>query len=333
MQKQEKLILRLPLITIGLTTYNAEDTVERAVNSALSQSYRPIEIVVVDDCSTDQTLEILRLLSIKHSELRVFANPVNGGVSESRNHILRNARGEFVAFFDDDDESRPDRLEKQYLRIKEYERLHANGALVICHTARELHYPDGTIRFESTMGESEGGSAPSGLAVARRILLGSPVKDGYGSCATCSQMARLTTYQSIGWFDLELRRGEDTDFNIRLAVYGGHFVGIGCPLVIQKMTKTPEKSLENEYENMRILLAKHRNIMEVEGDGVYSFCCDWVQIKYEWLQSKYLAFLAHFLRLMLIHPILTFKRLIMALPNIRVNRAFSRFHLSGNKFK
>ncbi len=323
--------MKLPLITIGLTTYNAEDTVERAVNSALSQSYRPIEIVAVDDCSTDQTLEILRLLSIKHPEIRIFSNQVNGGVSKSRNHILQNAKGEFVVFFDDDDESHPDRLKKQYLRIKEYENRYANGAPVICHTARELHYPDGTIRLESTMGESKGGLAPSGLVVAKRILLGSPVKDGYGSCATCSQMARLATYQSLGGFDLALRRGEDTDFNIRLAVFGGHFVGISYPLVIQRMTKTPDKSLENEYENIRVLLAKHRNIMEIE--GMYKFCCDWVEIKYDWLQNKNFAFTVHFIRLMLMHPILTFRRLIMALPNIRVNLAFSRFHLSGNKFK
>jgi hypothetical protein len=97
------------------------------------------------------------------------------------------------------------------------------------------------------------------------------------------------------------------------------------------MTKTNDKSLESEYENITVLLAKHRNIMELE--GAYKFCCDWVEIKYEWLQNKYFAFSVHFLRLLLIHPILTFQRLVMALPNIRVNRAFSRFHLSGNKFK
>jgi len=314
-----------PLITIGMTAYNAEGTIERAVSSALAQTWRPIEVVVADDCSTDGTNAILNRLAENHTELRVFSNAINGGVAVSRNRILAEARGEFVAFFDDDDESLPERIEAQKARIVEFEREFAPEGPVICHTARRLIYWQGRERVASTMGETEGRPAPAGPAVARRILLGEHLEDGYGGCPTASQMARLSTYRALGGFDPNLRRGEDTDFNIRLAEIGGHFVGIGRPLVIQTMTKTSEKSLAEEYRNMLLLMEKHRAIMEREGQ--YTFCRRWLSMKQLWLEGRLMAFVLALSCLTLRYPLLTGRRLLLALPNVGLNRAFSHFHL------
>lgn len=316
--------MTLPLVTVGLTTFNSADTVKYALRSALAQTWRPIEVVAVDDCSTDGTREMLYRLAERHPELRVFANAVNGGVAVSRNRILAEARGEFVAFFDDDDESLPERIEAQWTRILDYEREFAGGAPVICHTARRLVYPQGEERVEPTMGQTEGRRAPAGPAVAQRILLGKPLDDGYGACPTCSQMARLSTYRLLGGFDPALRRGEDTDFNIRLAEAGGHFVGIGRPLVIQTMTKTSEKNLAEEYRNLLLLMEKHRAIMERAGQ--YEFCRQWIDAKQAWLEGRRAAFVLALSSLVVTHPILTGRRLAIALPNIGLNRAFSRFH-------
>lgn len=316
-----------PLITIGLTAYNAADTIERALASALAQTWRPIEVVAVDDCSSDGTREILDRLAERHPELRVFGNTTNSGVAVSRNRILGEAKGEFVVFFDDDDESLPQRIVEQLARITEYENRFAAGAPVICHTARKLVYPHGEERVEPTMGQINGKPAPAGLAVARRILLGTPLEDGYGACPTCSQMARLSTYRLLGGFDPSLRRGEDTDFIIRLAEAGGHFVGIARPLIVQTMTKTSEKSLAEEYRNMVLLIEKHRAIMEREGQ--YQFCRSWLDVKQAWLARRRAVFAWRLLVLSLQHPLLTVRRLLMALPNVRLNRAFSRFHTSN----
>ncbi|MCA9181874.1 MAG: glycosyltransferase, partial [Planctomycetales bacterium] len=135
-----------PLVTIGLTTYNSADSVERAVASALAQTWRPIEIVAVDDCSSDATVVILNKLATHYSELRVFVNPTNRGVAVSRNRILDEARGDFIAFFDDDDESLPQRIESQVCRIVSYESDFANGAPVVCHSARMRIYAEGVER-------------------------------------------------------------------------------------------------------------------------------------------------------------------------------------------
>ena len=106
-----------PLITIGICTYNSSSTVDRAILSAIKQTWRPLEIVIVDDCSPDSTWDRLQSLSRIHHELKIFRNKSNSGVAASRNRILKEARGEFIAFFDDDDESHSSRVFLQFERM------------------------------------------------------------------------------------------------------------------------------------------------------------------------------------------------------------------------
>lgn len=152
---------KAPLVTIGITAYNAAKTIEHAVRSALEQRWRPIEIVVVDDCSHDATPKILAKIAELYREVRFFRQPTNQGVAETRNRILQHARGEFVAFFDDDDFSLPERVETQIKRLTKYERNFARGSLVICHTARLITYPDGSQCVEPTMGQRTDRVAPT----------------------------------------------------------------------------------------------------------------------------------------------------------------------------
>lgn len=311
-------------MTIGVTSFNAAATIERAVRSALAQTWRPIEIVVVDDASGDESAAILARLANAHPEIRVFVLSANGGVAAARNRILAEARGEFVAFFDDDDVSHPDRVAQQVSRLTTYERQFASGAPVVCHTPRQLVYPDGVERVEPTMGMREGVPAPSGAAVADRILMGKPLEDGYGACPTCSQLARLSTYHALGGFDTALRRSEDTDFTVRAGFAGAHFVGVAAPVVTQYMTKTSEKSVAEEHRNMLLVLDKHREWLERAGQ--YDFCRRWIGAKHLWLQGKRAGFGVALLALALTHPVLTFRRVAISMPTLGTNRAFRGFH-------
>jgi glycosyltransferase involved in cell wall biosynthesis len=313
-----------PLVTIAITAWNAADTIERAVRSALAQDWRPIEIVVVDDASSDGTTRILARLAASHGELLVFTEPENGGVGAARNRALAEARGEFVAFFDDDDESLPERVGAQLARIVDYEREFARGAPVVCHTARRRVYPDGPVRIEPTMGQIAGRPAPQGLAVARRILAGTPLEDGNGACPACAQMARRTTYELVGGFDPAFRRAEDTDLCVRLAGAGAHFVGLGQPFVIQTMKATVDKSIAGEALFAMALIDKHHDLFESEAD--YLFARDWLGLKHHWLANRRLRFAAGLARLGLARPAFTGRRLTAALPNLGLNRAFRRFH-------
>ena len=157
------------------------------------------------------------------------------------------------------------------------------------------------------MGENPDEVPPSGEDVALRILIGKYLKNAFGSCPTCSQMARLSTYKAMDGFDEELRRGEDTDLNIRLASKGAHFVGIKNPLVEQTMTKTSEKSLKDEYYYWRIIYAKHREIINKEGS--YTFCLSWLSIKQSWLEGHKLLFLIKLVWTCLRFPISSIKKI------------------------
>ena len=64
--------MKNPLITIGIATYNASESIERSIKSALSQKWEPLEIIIIDDCSKDNTYKKLKKLSSKHKEIRVY---------------------------------------------------------------------------------------------------------------------------------------------------------------------------------------------------------------------------------------------------------------------
>ena len=280
--------MNLPLITIGIATFNSFKTVERSIYSALSQDWKPIEIIIVDDCSTDNTFNLLKILEEKHEEIRVLKNSHNLGIGFVRNKIIEEAKGEFLAFFDDDDISKKNRLKSQYERIITYEKKNKILLPIICHTNRKVLYPNGKIRIQKTMGTKLGPRIPKGIEVAKRILIGKHLSNGYGSCPTCSQMARLSTYKSVSGFDSKFRRGEDTDLIIRLAMIGSHFIGIKEALVEQTMTNSSDKSIDIDFKYMFLLLRKHRKFIKEYGN--YNFCIKWLNIKY--LFSKRIYFKA-----------------------------------------
>ena len=113
----------MPLISIGITCYNAELTIKKAIQSAIDQTWINKEIVIVDDYSTDNSSSIIRNFIEKFEFIHYYQNKKNIGVAGSRNNIIKYANGDYIAFFDDDDVSNINRLEFQYIRIKDYKNL------------------------------------------------------------------------------------------------------------------------------------------------------------------------------------------------------------------
>ncbi|NNH27468.1 glycosyltransferase family 2 protein [Acinetobacter terrestris] len=99
------------LVTIYIPTFNRVDLLERAINSVVTQSYKNIEIIVVDDCSTDGTQEFLKEIAKGDERIKFFLKEKNGGACESRNIAIQNARGEYITGLDDDDYFLPNRIE------------------------------------------------------------------------------------------------------------------------------------------------------------------------------------------------------------------------------
>ncbi len=100
-----------PLVSVAVPAYNAADYLERAVDSALSQTMPSLEIIIVDDASTDATLEMARRIATYDPRVRVLRNELNSGPAASRNRAIGAAQGEWIALLDGDDAWSPRRLE------------------------------------------------------------------------------------------------------------------------------------------------------------------------------------------------------------------------------
>lgn len=101
-----------PLVTVYIPTYNRLELLKRAVKSVQDQTYQNLEVIIVDDCSTDGTQEYLIQLVAEDQRVRYFFKEKNSGACVSRNIAIENAKGEFITGLDDDDYFSNDRIEK-----------------------------------------------------------------------------------------------------------------------------------------------------------------------------------------------------------------------------
>lgn len=112
-----------PLVTVYIPTYNRVDLLKRAVESVQAQTYQNLEIIIVDDCSTDFTHQYLQQLANEDKRVKYFIKEKNSGACVSRNIAIENATGEFITGLDDDDfflESRIDEFMKKRQYLNKY---------------------------------------------------------------------------------------------------------------------------------------------------------------------------------------------------------------------
>lgn len=101
----------LPLVSVIMPVHNEEKYIGKAINSILKQSYTEWELIIIDDCSVDNTLKII--IEFKDSRIRVYRNEVNRGIAYSLNRALQLSRGEYIARMDGDDCSVKNRIKIQ----------------------------------------------------------------------------------------------------------------------------------------------------------------------------------------------------------------------------
>ena len=99
------------LVSIVMPSYNAEKFVSETIESVLRQTYTNWELIIVDDCSKDNTAEVVA--NFQDARIRFMRNEKNSGAAVSRNRALREAKGRWIAFLDSDDLWEPEKLEKQ----------------------------------------------------------------------------------------------------------------------------------------------------------------------------------------------------------------------------
>ncbi len=231
-----------PSITIGITCYNASETIRRSVESALCQRWPKKEIVVVDDASSDGSWAVLEELQTTYQDLRVIRHEVNRGYPGALNTLVREASGDLIAIFDDDDFSVPDRLGDQWRRLSAYEAEHGCD-LVFCYSNRNVVKSGASTPHHVARAIGRHAPEPHGEAVAD-YLFGHAIDPRFvwGMFGSCTLFARRDSLLAVGAFDETFRRCAEWDFAVRAAFMGSHFIAVDKPLITQFKTKGTDKA-------------------------------------------------------------------------------------------
>lgn len=251
----------VPLITIGITCFNAEDTIARAIESAGKQNWSNFEIIVVDDHSTDNSLKIIEGIQNNDQRVHLYRHEENRGYPSALNTIVKHARGEYIAFFDDDDDNETDRLIKQYNKLSQFQEEHTE-APILCYAHRRV-FVDGEEKqdaFVNAIGAKS--PEPHGFMVAD-FLLWHKKATGYvwGEFGSCTMMAPKKVLKEFG-FDPNFRRSAEWDLAIRVALQDGYFIAVDEPLVIQHKTQTSDKAGRKPVDYALMLRKKHKKYLQ-----------------------------------------------------------------------
>lgn len=256
---------KIPLITVGITCFNAGATIERAVKSALAQDWPELEIVAVDDCSADDSWERLVDFSSVDSRLRLFRHDTNKGYPAALNTILSHARGQFVAFFDDDDDNVPDRLKAQVERITNYEQK-TGAEIVFCYANRNVVKGGESVADHVALAIGRSAPEPFGPEVADHIfgIRSAPGKT-WGLFGSCTLMARRASFEAVGSFDQAFRRCAEWDIAVRASFLGAHFIAVDRPLITMHKTGGADKAGTIPLKYSLLIRDKYRKYLSERG--------------------------------------------------------------------
>jgi len=222
-------------VTVVIPTFNRAPLLARAIDSVLRQTHPPFEILVVDDGSSDGTRDVVH--GCADARVKYIRHERNQGLPAGRNTGIRAAAGEFIAFIDDDDQWRPDKLERQLQAI-------GTNDAILCGAVDSSGRRIGHPRPHITAADLKRGNKfpPSGLLAKSRVL-----RDVL--------------------FDEQLRQGEDWDAYIRMAArYAIGFINEPLLLYnsddqIQRMTNDGKNRSIAELEKRMAVIRKHRRFL------------------------------------------------------------------------
>lgn len=201
-----------PLISIIMPCFNGEKYIESAINSILAQNYAPIEFIIIDDGSTDNSKAVIQSFGDKIQ----YYYQANGGPSKARNLGLSVARGEYIGFLDADDMMNENMLEKCIGIFEEY------PDTEVVWTKYQLVYEAGAPKYGIKIGEDN---------TIHTTYLG-------------SALYKKEVFDKIGLLDEQMRFGEDTDWWLRareakINIQKIEFIGIIHRRHHDNLTNTP----------------------------------------------------------------------------------------------
>lgn len=220
-----------PLVSVLMAACNAESTIDTALQSLLAQTYRNLEIIVVDDGSDDQTAAVVAAVAGQDARVRLLRPPHPGGPYVARNHALNQASGKFITVHDADDWSHPQKIERQVALMEK------RPELMGCFS--------NWVRATPALVFGGWASPPSWLGWVHRN--------------TSSLLCRRAVFNALGYWD-ELRCSSDLEFVQRVeAAWGARSLGYAMPelpLAFGRsepgsLTRLPETHLMTALKGLR----------------------------------------------------------------------------------
>ncbi|AYA63004.1 glycosyltransferase [Alteromonas sp. RKMC-009] len=217
-----------PLVSVLIPCYNAENTLATALNSLLSQTYSKIEIIVVDDASTDNSKAVIEKFVKQDSRIKFIPLPENGGAYAARNAGLKLSKGQLITVHDADDWSHPQKIEKQVEAIRCYRKVKA----AVSYWART----DPSLHFETWR-----------------------MEQGWIYRNVSSLMFRRSVFRKLGYWD-NVSVNADTEYWLRIQKkYGPAAISEvmpGVPLAFGRvdkgsLTQTSATHLRTQYSGIR----------------------------------------------------------------------------------
>ncbi len=190
--------MKSPLVSVIIPAYNAEKYIERTIHSALLQDYENLEIIVIDDGSTDNTADVVKKLAEKDRRLK-YVHQQNGGVSSARNHGYKFSKGEYLAFLDADDIWLPDNVSKKLAHLQD------NPDVGLVHSDALLIDENDNSLNEVKKGKS--GWVLDDLLSWNETCIPAP----------SSIIVKREVIDSVGGFDTSLSTAADQEFFFRVA--------------------------------------------------------------------------------------------------------------------
>ena len=235
-----------PKVSVVIPTYNRAATVPRAIESVLAQTVTDLEVIVVDDGSSDDTGKVLREM---FGDLIRYYSQVNQGASVARNKGVEEARGEWIAFLDSDDLWEKEKLEWQLKALEQF-----GPECGGCYTdVRFFNHSETRTMFQLVEHEFR----HEGKMGAKPDVLERLVRPGGSGMVVClsSLVARADLVRKTGGFDLTLLYSQDSEFMFRLAMLTG-LCYVNLPLV--RFDRSPAEirhvGVQSEWNKMEFWL-------------------------------------------------------------------------------
>lgn len=217
-----------PLISIIIPCYNGEKYLSQSIESCLNQSYKNIELIIVNDCSTDKSLEIIETFAKRDNRIRIINNKENKKLPATLNIGHHESKGDFITWTSDDNILKPKFIELLFHNLEKEQ-------VDVVYSNYDIIYNDGTIKSKHVAGPTE------------HLL--------YGNKIGASFLYKKEVYQALNGYDETLYLLEDYDFWLRASLKF-KFFHLKKNLYQYRLHAS---SLTSEIQNNKIINNQHKN--------------------------------------------------------------------------